>query len=178
MILTNSVLGINISHLDLWCLVTLGSQLSGRQTLWFQSTQLMAPTRCKLLIIFTYLLTYLLTTWSRVFLKKQKGFQLVKTFPSFHGTRRFITSFTSARHPSLSWASSNQSIPPHPTSWRSILILSSHLRLGLPSGSFPQVSAPKPCIWLFSLPYTLHAQPIPLFSILSPEQYWVRITVH
>ena len=26
---------------------------------------------------------------------------------------------------------------PHPTSWRSILILSSHLRLGLPSGLFP-----------------------------------------
>ena len=27
--------------------------------------------------------------------------------------------------------------PPHPTSWRSILKLSSHLRLGLPSGLFP-----------------------------------------
>ena len=40
-------------------------------------------------------------------------------------------------HMSLSWASSIQSIPPHPTSWRSILILSSHLRLGLPSGLFP-----------------------------------------
>ena len=40
------------------------------------------------------------------------------------------------RHLSLSWASSIQSIP-HPTSWRSILILSSHLRLGLPSGLFP-----------------------------------------
>jgi len=33
----------------------------------------------------------------------------------------------------ISWASSFQSIPPHPTSWRSILILSFHLRLGLPS---------------------------------------------
>ena len=30
-----------------------------------------------------------------------------------------------------------QSIYPHPTSWRSILILSTHLRLGLPSGLFP-----------------------------------------
>ena len=27
--------------------------------------------------------------------------------------------------------------PPHPNSWRSILILSSHLRLGLPNGLFP-----------------------------------------
>ena len=30
-----------------------------------------------------------------------------------------------------------QSIPPHSTSWRSILILFFHLRLGLPSGIFP-----------------------------------------
>jgi len=51
--------------------------------------------------------------------------------------RRFITAFTSARHLSLFWASSIQSIPPHPTSWRSILILSSHLRLGLSSDLFP-----------------------------------------
>ena len=31
----------------------------------------------------------------------------------------------------------SQSTPPHPTSWRPILILSSHLRLGLPSDLFP-----------------------------------------
>jgi len=78
--------------------------------------------------------TYLPTPWSRV-LEKLTGFQLVKKFPAFHGTQRFITAFTSARHLSLSWASSIQSIPPHPTSWRSIL-LSSHLCLGLPSGFF------------------------------------------
>ena len=53
------------------------------------------------------------------------------------GNGRFITAFTSARHLSLSWATEIQSIPPHPTSWISILILSSHLRLGLPSGPFP-----------------------------------------
>jgi hypothetical protein len=38
---------------------------------------------------------------------------------------------------SLSWARSIQSIPPHPISLTSILILSTHLRLGLPSGLFP-----------------------------------------
>ena len=81
----------------------------------------------------TYLLTYLLTPWSRVLLEKLTGSQQVKKFPAFYGTRRFFTVFTSPRHLSLSWASSIQSIPPHPTSWRSILILSSHLRLGLPS---------------------------------------------
>ena len=49
----------------------------------------------------------------------------------------FTTAFTSARHLFVPWTSLIQSIPPHPTSWRSILILSSHLRLSLPSGLFP-----------------------------------------
>ena len=43
----------------------------------------------------------------------------------------------SARHPSLSWARSIHSMLSHHTSWRSILILYAHLRLGLPSGLFP-----------------------------------------
>jgi len=63
--------------------------------------------------------------------------QLVKKFPAFHGTRRFITTLTSVRHLSLSWASPIQSIYPNPTSCRSILILFTHIRLGLPSGLFP-----------------------------------------
>ena len=81
--------------------------------------------------------TYLLTPWCRVLLEKLTGLQLVKKFPAFDGTRRFITALTSVRHLSLSWASQIQSIYPHPTSWRSVLILSTHLRLGLPSGLFP-----------------------------------------
>ena len=80
---------------------------------------------------------YLLTPWCRVLLEKLTGLQLVEKFPAFHGTRRFITALTSVRHPSLSWASTIQSIYPHPTSWRSVLTLSTHLRLGLPSGLFP-----------------------------------------
>ena len=80
---------------------------------------------------------YLLTPRCRVLLEKLTGLQLVKKFPAFHGTRRFITALTSVRHLSLSWASSLQSIYTHPTSWRSILILSTHLRLCLPSGIFP-----------------------------------------
>ena len=83
------------------------------------------------------LLTYLLTPWSRVLLEKLAGFQLVKKFTAFYGTWRFITTFTSARHLSLSWASSIHSTPPCHTSWRSILILSFHLCLGLPSGLVP-----------------------------------------
>jgi len=33
----------------------------------------------------------LLTPWSRVLLEKLTGFQLVKKFPAFYGTRRFVT---------------------------------------------------------------------------------------
>jgi len=89
-----------------------------------------------LIYLLTYLLTYLFTSWCRVLPEKLTGLQLVKKFPAFHGTRRFITALTSVCHLSLAWASPIQSIYPHPTSWRSILI-SIHLRLGLPNGLFP-----------------------------------------
>ena len=83
------------------------------------------------------LYTYLITPWCRLLLEKLTGLQLVKKFPAFHGTRRFITSLTSFLHLSLSWANPIQSTYPHPTSWRSILILSTQIRLGLPSGLLP-----------------------------------------
>ena len=79
---------------------------------------------------------YLLTPWCTV-LEKLIGLKIVKKIPSFHGIRSFITALTSVRQLSLSWASPIQSIYPHPTSWRSVLILSTHLSLGLPSGLLP-----------------------------------------
>jgi len=51
--------------------------------------------------------------------------------------KRSLPQLTSARHLSLSWASSTQSVLHHPTFWRSIVILSSHLRLCLPWSLFP-----------------------------------------
>ena len=54
--------------------------------------------------------THLFTPWCRVLLQKLTGLQLVKKFPAFHGTRRFITALTSLRHLSLPWASPIQSI--------------------------------------------------------------------
>ena len=50
-------------------------------------------------------LTYLLTQWCRVLPEQLTGLQLVKKFPAFHGTRRFITALTTVRHLSLYWAS-------------------------------------------------------------------------
>ena len=43
---------------------------------------------------------------------------------------------TTVRHLSLSWVRPIQSTPLHPTAWRSILILSSHLHLGIPRDLF------------------------------------------
>jgi hypothetical protein len=54
-----------------------------------------------------------------------------------YGTRRFIIAFTRALHLSLSWPKPIQSTPPNSISLRYNLILSTHLRLVLPSGLFP-----------------------------------------
>ena len=109
---------------------------------------------------------WLLTPYSRGIPEKLTVPQLVRKFPGFYGTRRFITPFTTARHLFLSPASSIQSRP-HPTSLRSILILSSHIRLGLPSGlpPSPHVFWPKPCMHFSSPPYVLHVLPISVFLI-------------
>jgi len=95
---------------------------------------------------------YLLTPWCRVLLEKLTGLQLVKKFPAFLGTGKFITAVTSVRHLSLSWASPIQSIYPHPTSWTSILILSTHLCVGLPSGVLPSGYLSKTLYNPFSSP--------------------------
>jgi len=60
-------------------------------------------------------------------------------------------------------------MPPNPTSGKFILILSSHLCLGLPSGSFRQVSLPKPCIRLSCPSYVLYVPPISFFQFNHPN---------
>ena len=67
------------------------------QTYVMQRDVVIADMSCKGLL--------LLTPWCRVLLEKLTGLQLVKKFPAFHQTRRFITAHTSVRHLSLSWAS-------------------------------------------------------------------------
>jgi len=114
---------------------------------------------------------HLLTPWCRVLLEKLTGLQLVKKFPPFHGTRRFITALTSVRHLSVSWASPIQSTYPHPTSWRSTLKLSTHLRLGLPSGSSPPVSPPRP----YTPPLLTHTRHMPSPSLTSTRnKIWLK----
>ena len=80
------------------------------------------PSHSVCIIIIIIFIIIIITPWCRVLLEKLTDLQLVKKFPAFHGTRRFITALTSVRHLSLSWVSPIQFIYPHPTSWRSILI--------------------------------------------------------
>jgi len=108
-----------------------------RMSLKSGSLNLLEPSGSHRACYGTALLTYLLTPWSRVLLEKLTSSAASQEIPRIFGTRRFITVLTSASHLSLFWANSFQSSQPPPTSWRSILILSSHLRLGLPSGLFP-----------------------------------------
>jgi hypothetical protein len=68
--------------------------------------------------------------WRGALLEKLPIVQLLKNFPAFYGTRTF-------KEWSLSSARSIQSIPFRPISLKSILIFSTHLRLGLPNGHFP-----------------------------------------
>ena len=89
-------------HIASW-----GSQV---QNLWRRNKYLLSVTHF-IATLLNYLLTYLLTPWSRFLFQKLTAFQLVKKFPAFYGTQKFTTAFKSARHLSLSWASSTQSIP-------------------------------------------------------------------
>jgi len=66
-------------------------------------------TDCEVLL--TYLLTYLLTPWNRVHIEKLTFSQQVKKFPAFYGTQKFIAASTIARHLSLSFVRSIQSMP-------------------------------------------------------------------
>jgi hypothetical protein len=69
--------------------------------------------------------------------------QLLNNFPTFYGTRSFITVFKRALH-------CFESTPPHYTSVTSILILYPHLRLGFPRSLFPS-GFPTNIIYAFLL---------------------------
>ena len=111
----------------------------------------------------------LLTPRSRVLPEKLRGPQLLKKFPVFYGTRRFITAFTRACHLPLARVRSIQSVSPIPLLERSILIVSSLYAWVFQVAFFLQVSPPKLCMYLSSSPYALHALPISVFLIRSPD---------
>jgi len=67
----------------------------------------------------------------------------------------------------------NLVLTPHPTSWRSIYIISSHLRLGLPSSFFSSGFLTKTLYTPLLSPIRATCPAYPFFSNWSPQQYWV-----
>jgi hypothetical protein len=69
--------------------------------------------------------------------------KLLKNFPIFYGTRRFISVFTRVLHRSLSWARWVQSTPPHTIS------LVAFFLLAFPPKSYTHSTAPHACYMPF-----------------------------
>ena len=120
----------------------------------------------------------LLTAWCWVLLEKLTGLQIVKKFPTFHGTPK-VHYRTYKRPPPVSIL--GQPNPVHiPTSH----LLEIHPNIIHPSTPMPPQWSPSPRFPSKTLtppsphPYAPHAQPISFFSILSPAQYLVRRTNH
>jgi hypothetical protein len=115
-------------------------------------------------------------TTKLLLLEKLPGAQSLKNIPIFHGTRRLITVFTRALHLSLSWTRWIQSIPPHHIYLRSILILSSHLPSGLPSGLLPSGFPTKTLFALIFGPCYMPYQSHPP-SLHHSNYIWRRVQV-
>jgi hypothetical protein len=86
-----------------------------------------------------------LGVWSWALLERSPVVRTLDSFPVFYGTQRFNTEFARAFHLSVSWARPIQSTSPHPTSTRSILILSTYLILVLPPTTYMRSSPPHSC---------------------------------
>ena len=79
-----------------------------------------------------------------------------------------VFTITRARHLLLSWARAIQFTLSQPISLRPILILSSHLRLGLPNGIFPSGLDTNALYVSLFRQYVSHAPSILFFLISAP----------
>ena len=94
---------------------------------------------------------------AEIFLKKLTSSQLVKKFPTFYGTRRFVT--TSHMPTTCPYSEPARSSPYHHIPLPEDPCYPPIFTWVFQVVSFPQVSPPKPCIHLFSPLYVLCAPP-------------------
>ena len=88
-----------------------------------------------------------------------------------HFTVTEVSSPPIARHLYPSSARSIQSMPSHPTSSRSILILFSHRGLSLPNSPFPSGFPTKTCLHLSSPPCSAHIIHYLITKITFGDEY-------
>jgi hypothetical protein len=105
--------------------------------------------------------------WSLALLERPRVVRPFNSSPAFHKTRRFNTEFTTALHLFLSLARQLQSTSPHPTSPRSILILSTHKYFGLSRRLFHSV-------FPTSNPYRFSSPPLEIYvPLISSSLPWL-----
>jgi len=137
-------------------------QLFTRGPTWYRARPLTVRTIGRLIQTYKYDTNaiiskhYLLTLWSSVF-EKLTGSQLVKKFSAFLHNLKVYYRMHTCPPPVPIISQSNPVHIPHPTSLRSTLILSSHLR---------QVPLSKPCMHLSSIRATCPAHLI-LLDLLT-----------
>ena len=107
------------------------------------------------------ILTYLLTPWGRVLLEKLTGSAASQEIARTLWNPKVYQRIHKCP-PSVPILSKLHPVSPRPTSRRSILILSSHLRLGLPNGLFPSVFPTRTLYTPLPSPY---APALPLISL-------------
>jgi len=105
--------------------------------------------------------------------------QLLKKVPGVYATRRLITVFTTISLWTLSWSRRIQSKPSHAVPLRSILILSSHLRVGAKIVSSLQVLRLH-FVWIYHsshacyMPYPSHP---PWFDHPNSNEHKVKVAL-
>ena len=138
---------------------------------WLRTARNMLNEHISLLTLLNYLLTYSMqqsTSWEANWFSASQEIPRILWNP-----KAYYRIHTCPPHV-LTLSHINQ----HPTSWRYILILSSHLRLCLPSGLFLSRFPTKTLYTPLLFPISATCPLISFFSIWSPEQYWARSTDH
>ena len=157
------------------------SSLSWRrraQDLQNPSSHMASHSKRQQFYLLTSLLTYLLTPCNRVLLEKLTGSAASQEIPRILWKPKVHFRIHKCP-PSVPILSQLDPVhTPHPTSWRSILILSPHLRPGLPSGLFPSGFSTKTLYTPLLSPVRATCPAHLILLDFITQQYWVRGTDH